>query len=376
MRPRQSIDEANNFASFYFVGLQQGYNEYNFTATQTDMFLGFIETPLPQESFLVLKRNNKRHNFSPTLTPFRTESSQTSPSAPSGISELYIDDMTLVRLDGSPVTASAICYGNGSETSDDYRYGFNGMEADDEFKGTKNSYDFGARMYDPRVGRWLSIDPLAFHYPSWSPYNFVSDNPIVYIDPDGKKVRNADKVRLEQAKANNEFTNEMIAEIKQKGAGGKRRDFNGTKEEWKKVKATLKRYERIDEREKELIEKLEIAVVQTDKLIEEFKKSAPNLFEKVDNIKNEQGEEVDMMLGTEDMFFRDPFLEEDGGTYKGGKTEYSFEVDENGIVRTRTQFGVNTMNVTVDNSKPDREWFEEMFGQNTLNHECGHFIYS
>jgi len=42
---------------------------------------------------------------------------------------------------------------------DFYRRGFNGMEKDDEFKGKGNSYDFGARMYDPRVGRWLTIDP-------------------------------------------------------------------------------------------------------------------------------------------------------------------------------------------------------------------------
>src|SRR5690554_1271658 len=42
-----------------------------------------------------------------------------------------------------------------------YRYGFNSMERDDEIKGKGNSYDFGARMYDPRVGRWLSVDPKA-----------------------------------------------------------------------------------------------------------------------------------------------------------------------------------------------------------------------
>ena len=42
----------------------------------------------------------------------------------------------------------------------DFRYGFNDMEQDGEIKGDGNSYDFGARMLDPRLGRWLTIDPL------------------------------------------------------------------------------------------------------------------------------------------------------------------------------------------------------------------------
>jgi RHS repeat-associated protein len=68
--------------------------------------------------------------------------------------------------------------------TDTYRYGFNGMEKDDEnFEG---AYDFGARIYNSRIGRWLSVDPSAYKYVGWSPYNFVLDNPIKYIDPDGR----------------------------------------------------------------------------------------------------------------------------------------------------------------------------------------------
>jgi RHS repeat-associated protein len=72
--------------------------------------------------------------------------------------------------------------------SDFYRRGFNGMEKDDEVKGVGNSYDFGARMYDSRLGRWLTIDPLASKYPSLSPYNFVGNSPVVFVDPDGEKI--------------------------------------------------------------------------------------------------------------------------------------------------------------------------------------------
>ena len=51
-----------------------------------------------------------------------------------------------------------------------YRYGFNGKEKSDEIYGEGNGYDFGARIQDPRVGRWLSIDPLTKKFPSQSPY--------------------------------------------------------------------------------------------------------------------------------------------------------------------------------------------------------------
>lgn len=65
-----------------------------------------------------------------------------------------------------------------------YRYGFNSMEKDDEIKGEGNSYDFGARIYDPRIGRWLSMDAIAKSF--ITPYNFAANNPIIFIDPEGK----------------------------------------------------------------------------------------------------------------------------------------------------------------------------------------------
>ena len=68
-----------------------------------------------------------------------------------------------------------------------YRYGFNGKEKDDDIKNIEgSSYDFGARIYDPRIGRWLSLDPLASKYPMYSPYNFVTNSPLQYIDLDGR----------------------------------------------------------------------------------------------------------------------------------------------------------------------------------------------
>ncbi len=72
-----------------------------------------------------------------------------------------------------------------------YAYGFNGMERDEEVKGAGNSYDFGARMQDPRLGRWLSIDPLFHVQPGISSYIGFNNNPMIFVDPDGRIVEYA-----------------------------------------------------------------------------------------------------------------------------------------------------------------------------------------
>ncbi len=50
------------------------------------------------------------------------------------------------------------------------------------------NYYYGARYYDPKVSVWLSVDPLAHKYPSFSPYVFTGNNPIMLVDPDGREI--------------------------------------------------------------------------------------------------------------------------------------------------------------------------------------------
>ena len=70
-----------------------------------------------------------------------------------------------------------------------YRFHFNGKETDNEVYGEGNALDFGARIYDSRLGRWLSVDPLQTSYPSLCPYNYTANNPIVFIDLGGKSIK-------------------------------------------------------------------------------------------------------------------------------------------------------------------------------------------
>jgi len=74
------------------------------------------------------------------------------------------------------------------EEGEDYRFGFNGMEKDNEPKGLGNSLNFGARMLDTRLGRWLSRDNLSHLYPGVSDYTFALNSPIQGKDPDGNVV--------------------------------------------------------------------------------------------------------------------------------------------------------------------------------------------
>ena len=71
------------------------------------------------------------------------------------------------------------------ESGSSYRYGFNGKENDNEVKGEGNQQDYGMRIYDPRLGKFLSEDPITKQYPELTPYQFASNSPIKFIDRDG-----------------------------------------------------------------------------------------------------------------------------------------------------------------------------------------------
>ena len=78
-------------------------------------------------------------------------------------------------------------YGSGNLVgAGGYRYGFNGKEKDDNITGKTGAiYDYGFRIYDARIAKFLSIDPLTKKYPWYTPYQFAGNTPIQALDIDG-----------------------------------------------------------------------------------------------------------------------------------------------------------------------------------------------
>lgn len=65
-----------------------------------------------------------------------------------------------------------------------YRYGFNGKERDKDMNSL-TAYDYGLRIYNPAIAKFLSVDPLTKKYPELTPYQFASNSPIQAVDIDG-----------------------------------------------------------------------------------------------------------------------------------------------------------------------------------------------
>jgi RHS repeat-associated protein len=77
-----------------------------------------------------------------------------------------------------------------------HKYLYQGKEYQNELG--LDTYDFEWRMYDPAIGRTFQLDPMAVNYYSLSPYSWVANNPLKFIDPDGMDVINADEERRNQ----------------------------------------------------------------------------------------------------------------------------------------------------------------------------------
>ncbi|WP_052308564.1 RHS repeat domain-containing protein [Solitalea canadensis] len=128
-----------------------------------------------------------------TLAFIQTEEGRAIPNVSSYIYEYNLSDHlgnVRVSLDKDPTGIARViqedeyyAFGlrKGITSSSNNRYLYNGKELQEGL----SQYDYGARFYDPVLGRWHVIDPLADKMRRHSPYNYAFDNPIRFIDPDG-----------------------------------------------------------------------------------------------------------------------------------------------------------------------------------------------
>lgn len=275
-----------------------------------------------------------------------------------------IDD---VQISYSSQLTTVNCAGTGEK----YLYGYNGKEKIDEQYGIEGTaYDFGARLYDSRLGRWMAVDPLAGKYPDLSPYQFVANSPLFFVDIAGEKIINADRIRKENAmKAKIAVERELADLEKQFGSLHKNKKFTGTNDDWELIK---NKKDELKHRENE-ISYYTNREQSTDEAIEDFKMRSPNLFNKMDNMKNEYGEAVDAYFGTKNYVDMTDFA--NLGTLEGGSNEMpDFIEDGTGKIRPSTEeFGLNTVILRVEEDPIDRKYFEKQKGTNITNHEFGHF---
>jgi RHS repeat-associated protein len=119
-----------------------------------------------------------------------------------GVVNYYTADVVTAN-DYAPFGAILSGRNYNAPSAKDYKYGFNGKMNDNEVKGIEGSQqDYGRRIYDPRLGRFLSVDPLTRGYPGWSPYPFAMNRPIDGLDLDGLEYVNF-----------NDVTDERVAQL-------------------------------------------------------------------------------------------------------------------------------------------------------------------
>jgi RHS repeat-associated protein len=233
--------------------------------------------------------------------------------------------------------------------STDNNYLYNGKELQDDNFGSValDWYDYGARFYDPQIGRFTTVDPMAELYFSINPYCYALNNPVALIDPDGQKVVNGQ----EEEKKN--------AEEKKKKAEARYNAANKeiNKKEWRAARRELNKATRA-------LNSAEDKYQSVQSAINALQEIAPDIFNELDNLRGPNGQNIDISvtaLETNETYTKDgEEYELKGGTYAlPGLGSYD------SYIKNPITGSLNTIGVKLKSGA----------GALILAHEGGHCVY-
>lgn len=153
-QPKYNVESPTNLGDAYLINFTRGNKLFEMSNHLGNVMLTFTDTRLPQPV-----------SGNPTL-----------------IGSYKSDVVTAVDYSPFGMSLPGRTINNHWQK---YRYGFNGKESDNEVNGPYNELDYGMRVYDPWVGRFLSVDPLTKAFPWYTPYQYAGNKPILCVDLDG-----------------------------------------------------------------------------------------------------------------------------------------------------------------------------------------------
>jgi len=182
-----------NLVAVKFTANETGGNFSETAYGSTSLTTGSAFFAQYEFNLLYLQRGNKHYEL--------TNHTSTALSTSLGNVLAVITDKRLLSCMGDTIQASSANIVSATDYSpfgaplagrvfsaNEYRFGFNSKEKDNETYGDGNTYDYGARIYDARKGRFLTIDPMFEGFAYYSPYQSTGNCPAKYIDSEGRYI--------------------------------------------------------------------------------------------------------------------------------------------------------------------------------------------